>query len=146
MSQNMIVGIVVLGAFAMVLLTTFFKARFEYLQNVELIKHGINPNDNRIPRYLLRSIPGRYSLVFGIIFLSLGLGFVITYFVTSLWQNDHYMGGFALSLASLLGGIGFIALWKLTAPQRERALKIQEEFLLSQKLDFDFKPEKKPEE
>lgn len=134
----------------MVVLTTFFKARFEYLQNVELIRRGINPNENRIPRYLLRhlvlSIPGQYSLVFGIIFLALGLGFLIAFIVTGLWQNGHYMGGLAFSLASALGGTGFIAHWKLTARQRERALKIQEEMVLSQKLDLDSETEKKPEE
>ncbi|MCE5272453.1 hypothetical protein LLH00_14335 [bacterium] len=150
MTQNTIYGIVVLAAFAMGMLNTFIKARFEYLQNVELIKRGMRPKDKRIPRHSLRllslSIPGQYSIVFGIFFLSLGLGFVISFLISGLWQNDHYMGGLAFSLASLLAGIGCIAHWKLTAAQRERALKFQEEMLRSQDFDRDAEPDRKPEE
>jgi len=150
MTQNTIYGIVVLVAFAIGALNTFFKARFEYLQNVELIRRGIKPNDKRTQRQSLRhlglSIPGQYSIIFGIFFLSLGLGFVISFLISGLWQNDHYMGGLAFSLASLLAGIGCIAHWKLTAPQRERALKFQEEMLRSQDFDLNSEPEKQPEE
>ncbi len=127
-----------LGAFVMIVLIVYFGVHRKHMENVELIKRGINPEKYNI------KLPGKLGLPFGVVFLALGLGFMISMLMVGEAFERHNAEALGFTLASLIGGIGLIIYWKLTAADRERALKIKEELLL--RPGTDFAPDVKPEE
>ncbi|MBW7995245.1 MAG: hypothetical protein FVQ81_01490 [Candidatus Glassbacteria bacterium] len=123
-----------IAGFAALVLIVYFGVTRKHSENVELIKRGINPEKYNI------KLPGRLGLPFGVVFLALGLGFLIAMIATGKMYHTNELGW---ALASLIGGIGLIIYWKMTASDRERALKIKEELLL--RPGTDFAPDNKPE-
>ena len=133
------VVLVPLALFAMIVLIVYFGLTKRHALNVELIKRGINP-----AKYDIK-LPGRLGLPVGVILLAIGLGAVVSILVTGEMSDPD---AFWFFLACLFGGIGMIIYWKMTASDRERALKIKEDLIL--KPGPDFQPnaqiEQKPEE
>ncbi|MEW5961818.1 MAG: DUF6249 domain-containing protein [Chloroflexota bacterium] len=130
-------GLAGLAFFAMIVLIVYFGVTKKHAQNVELIKRGINPEKYNI------KLPGRLGLPWGVVFLALGLGSTIAMVISGDW---HDADEFGLALAGIIGGIGLIIYWKMTASDRERALKIKETLLLREGPDFEpngVKPEEK---
>ncbi len=123
---------------AMIVLIVYFGVTRKHAENIELIKRGINPEKYNI------KLPGKLGLPFGVVFLALGIGPLIAMIVTGQVLKTSNADELGLALASLIGGIGFIIYWKMTADDRERALKIKETLLLRE--DTDFTPDAKPEE
>lgn len=126
------------GAFAMIVLIVYFGVTRKHAENVELIKRGINPEKYNI------KLPGKLGLPLGVVFLALGTGPLIAQILTGRLLDRGNVGNLGLALASLIGGIGLIIYWKVTADDRERALKIKETLLLRE--GPDFAPDAKPEE
>ena len=125
----MLVAILVpLGFFVMVVLVVYFGVSRKHSERVELIKRGINPEKYDI------KLPGKLGLPLGVVFLALGIGPLLAQIITGDWQHTDELG---LALASLIGGIGFIVYWKMTAADRERALKLKEELILRPGPDFE---------
>ena len=114
-----------LGAFAMVVLVIYFVGSRRHLERMELIRQGINPTR------LQAHAPGTGSLLWGLLFAAVGLALVIFYAAV---ENDTDAIGFGLAL--LFGGAALLVYYKVTAPQRERALKLHEQHLaeISQQL------------
>jgi len=130
---EMVAILVSLGFFGMVVMVIYLGVSRKHTERVELIKRGINPEKYDI------KLPGKLGLPFGVVFLALGIGPLVAQLITGDWQHTDELG---LALASLVGGIGFIVYWKMTAADRERALKIKETLIL--KPGTDFEPERKP--
>ncbi|MBT4510683.1 MAG: hypothetical protein HOC20_00545 [Chloroflexi bacterium] len=124
---EMVAILVPLGTFAMVVLIVYFGVHRKHLENVELIKRGINPEKYQI------KLPGKLGLPWGVVFLALGLGSLIAMIIAGDLHDADELG---LALAGIIGGIGLIIYWRLTADDRERALKIKEELLLREGPDF----------
>ena len=124
-----------LGAFAMVVLIVYFGVSRRHSERVELIKRGINPEKYDI------KLPGRLGLPSGVILLALGVGFFVPTMIIGDWNDANEIGW---SLACIIAGVGLIIYWKITASDRERALKLKEELILRDGPDFE--PDRKPEE
>jgi len=113
-------GILVpLGLFAMVVLVIYFVGSRRHQERMELIKQGINPTRLQV------TAPGNGSLLWGLLLVAVGLALVIQY---AFVEQDHDTMGFGL--AALFGGAALLAYYKVTAPQRERALKLHEQHLV----------------
>ncbi len=123
-----VIGVLIpFGVFAMIVLIVYFAVHRKHVENVELIKRGINPEKYNI------KLPGKLGLPLGVVFLALGLGSLIAMIITGDLHDTDELG---LTLAGIIGGIGLIVYWKMTAADRERALKIKEELLLREGPDF----------
>jgi hypothetical protein len=106
----------------MIAAIVIYGASRRHQERMELIKKGVNP-------LLFTESSGNKSLWLGILAFGIGAALLIAKFVTS--SNDHDMltGGLILTFA----GIALIAFWKLTAGDRVRARRIQDE-LIAQEL------------
>jgi len=121
-----------LGAFAMVVLMVWIVISRGHKERMELIKQGINPETTKV------STPGTASLLWGLLLAAVGLGMVIT-FITGHGDDETL----AFGLVFLLGGVGLIVYYVLTKPQRERAMRLQEQLITAQAAQL--RPEKKVE-
>ncbi len=130
-----------LSFFAMVILIVYFVGKRNHAERMELIRRGIDPVPYNFRMKFHSGGSGQYSLLLGIILLAVSLAASLSF-----WTSDAVLktGGWMFMLSCLFGGAGFIIYWKLTAADRERALKIKEELLL--RPGNDFAPEVKPEE
>jgi uncharacterized protein DUF6249 len=118
------------GFFTMIILIVYFAVHRKHMENVELIKRGINPEKYNI------KLPGKLGLPWGVVLLALGIGPLIAMITTGEVLNSRNTDELGLALAGIIGGIGLIIYWKMTAADRERALKIKEELLLREGPDF----------
>lgn len=90
-------------------------AILRHKQQMELIRHGFNPAGE------FPACPGKKSLFWGILFLGFGLALLVSNF----WDFDEDL---MLSGFLFMGvGIALLVYWKLTAPDRERAMRLYEE-------------------
>jgi Flp pilus assembly protein TadB len=121
-----------LGAFAMVVLMVWIVISRGHKERMELIKQGINPDTTKV------STPGTGSLLWGLLLAAVGLGLVIT-FITGHGDDETLSFGLVL----LLGGVGLIVYYVLTKPQRERAMRLQEQLIAAQAAQL--KPQEKVE-
>ena len=121
-----------LGAFAMIVLVVYFVGSRRHQERMELIKQGINPDTTKV------STPGTGSLLWGLLLAAVGLGLVIT-FITGHGDDETLSFGLVL----LLGGVGLIVYYVLTKPQRERAMRLQEQLIAAQAAQL--KPQEKVE-
>ena len=121
-----------LGAFAMVVLIVYFGGSRRHQERMELIKRGINPASTKVPT------TGTASLLWGLLIVAAGLGMVITFIAG---YGDDATFGFGL--VGLLGGIALLVYYKLTKPQRERAMRLQEQLIAAQPTQL--KPQEKVE-
>jgi|GEM_PF-2309738 len=110
---------------SIVLIVYFLVSRY-HATRVEMIRQGINPL-----KYGIR-VPGQGMVVWGIIFLSLGIGGIVGIIV----KGAPNFLSIVFSVASVLGGIGFISYWKVSAADRERALRMKERMLSDSDLNF----------
>jgi preprotein translocase subunit YajC len=124
--------IVPIGIFTTVVLVVYFVGSRRHQERMELIKQGINPVSTKV------STPGTASLLWGLLLAAAGLGMVIT-FITG--HGDD--ATLAFGLVFLLGGVSLIVYYVLTKPQRERAMRLQEELISAQATQL--KPEEKVE-
>jgi hypothetical protein len=109
----------------------YFAISRKRAERIELIKRGVNPEKYDI------KLPGKLGLPWGVVFLALGLGPLIAMLVTGDAFSGHSTDELGLSLAGIIGGVGLIIYWRMTADERERALKIKEELMLREGKDFD---------
>lgn len=116
------------GVFAMIVLNTYFSESRQRAERMALIKRGVNPIKYDI------KLPGRLGLPWGVIFSAVGFGFFIPTIITGNWSEPAEIGW---SLACIIAGIGLIVYWKMTASDRERALRIKEEMINRTGLDFE---------
>jgi len=113
-----------IALFAMVVLIVYFVVRSHHAERMELIKHGINPAKYKI------HVPGKGVLVWGILFLALGIGGIVALMLVHYpAAGEEKFSTVFLSVAGILAGIGFIIYWIISAPERERALKMREQMM-----------------
>jgi hypothetical protein len=105
----------------MVVLIVIFIIHRYHSARMELIRRGINPMKYRV------RVPGQGMIGWGIVLLGLGLGGIAATIVTRNMIFQIIM----LSVAFALAGIGFIIYWKISAPERDHALKLKERLLFS---------------
>lgn len=110
-----------ISSFAMVVLVIWIIVSRSHNERMELIKQGINPATTKV------STPGTGSLLWGLLLTAVGLGMVIT-FITGHGDDEILSFG----LVFLLGGISLIVYYVLTKPQRERAMRLQEQLIAAQ--------------
>lgn len=113
--------LVPLGSFAMIVLVIWIVISRGHKERMELIKQGINPATTKV------STPGTGSLLWGLLLAAAGLGMVITFIAG---HGDDETFGFGLVF--LLGGVGLIVYYVLTKPQREKAMRLQEQLITAQ--------------
>jgi len=116
----------------MVVLIVYFSVSRSHKERMELIKQGINPATTKV------STPGSGSLLWGLLLAAAGLGMIITFIAG--YGDDETFG---FGLVFLLGGVGLIVYYVLTKPQRERAMRLQEQLIASQAAQL--KPQEKVE-
>lgn len=119
------------GTFAAIVLIVYFLVRSLHEQRMALIRKGVNPL-----KYRRTHFSGQYSLFWGILCFSLGMGWTLALLFTGHWKDQHSVGAFGFSLAAILGGIGFIVNWKVTAPEREQMRKMLEQQFTRTGTDF----------
>ena len=119
-----------ISSFAMVVLVIWIIVSRSHNERMELIKQGINPATTKV------STPGTGSMLWGLLLTAAGLGMVIT-FITGHGDDET----FGFGLVFMLGGIGLIVYYILTKPQRERAMRLQEQLIDAQASQL--KPEEK---
>ncbi len=109
------------GAPAAVIITI---AVLKHRQKMELARHGINPNA------VIINYPGKGPLLWGMIFLGLGIAAV----ASALYDFDHDL----MQVGFLFLGVGIALLiyWFLTVPERKRAMQLYEERMLAERDDF----------
>lgn len=95
-----------------------------YKERVELIRQGINPDSNT----LTLSFPGAKALMWGLIFLAVGLAGIIHTLVMGRIGDREL---FFLAIASVMVGLAMLLYYRLIADQRERAREIQEQLIAS---------------
>ena len=110
--------LVPLGLFGMVTAVIIFIASRRHGERMELIKKGISPITFNPPRR------GNWTLLFGLIFVSIGLSLLISLLIG--YTDDESLVG---ALICLLGGGSLLLYWKLTAGDRERAIRAYERYL-----------------
>ena len=118
--------------FTMIVLIVYFVGSRRHKERMELIKQGINPASTKVPTQ------GTGSLLWGLLLVAAGLGMVITFIAG---YGDDATFGFGLVF--LLGGVALIVYYKLTKPQRERAMRLQEQLIAAQAVQL--KPAEKVE-
>ena len=102
----------IIGTFGIPSLVIIVLARFRHNQNMELIRHGINP-DNTLPAY-----PGNKSLFFGFLFTGIGIALIIAKLIAG---GFHDLAGGIVLFGS---GIAFLTYWKLTATDRDHQRRL----------------------
>lgn len=117
----MLNSLVPIAMFAMVVLIIYFVGSRRHQERMELIKQGINPATTKVPTQ------GTGSLLWGLLLAAAGLGMVITFIAG--YGDDETFG---FGLVFLLGGVGLIVYYVLTKPQRERAMRLQEQLITAQ--------------
>ncbi|MFC1509387.1 DUF6249 domain-containing protein [Candidatus Omnitrophota bacterium] len=95
----------------------------QHTERLELIKRGMNPVKVAPPR------TGSKSLFLGLVLVAIGLSLLIS-FVVNNKDSETLTGGLIL----LLGGVSFLAYWKMTAGDRERAVQAYEQHLENEKM------------
>ncbi len=113
--------LVPLGSFAMVVLILYFVGARRHKERMEMIRQGM-PLPGRV------STPGTIGLGLGLLFVGFGLANVISFIF------GFAGGGYTLpkGLMFLFGGIGLLIYYKVTAPQRERVMRLQEKQITEQ--------------
>lgn len=92
-------------------------AQLRHNEKMELIRQGIRPEED-VPRY-----PGRKSLLWGMLLAGLGFAAVIS----ALWRPDTDLIRFGFLFIG--AGVALLVYWKVTAPEREREIRLIEERL-----------------
>ncbi len=95
-------------------------AVLRHRQKMELVRQGINPN-TAVPSY-----PGNKPLLWGLILIGLGVAGI----VTSIYDSDHDFMRFGI--LSLGAGIALLVYWKVSEPDRKRAMRLYEEKFMTE--------------
>ena len=113
--------LVPLTVFASITAIVIFIASRRHNERMEMIKRGINPVRLAPPK------TGGKTLLFGLICIAVGLALLISVLSTGFARTDH--DTLSIALMFLLGGVSLLVYWKLTAGDRERALRAYERHL-----------------
>ena len=108
-------------AFVAIILPIILIARYRHSERMELIRQGIHPV-SPVP-----AVPGRKSLLWGLLFLFLGVGLIVLGLILHKYYDFFTAGIICLSI-----GVALLIYWKVTTPDRQRLTKIYEEKLLSE--------------
>jgi len=125
------VAAVFICGFAAVVLIAYFTVSRSHKERMELIKQGVNPVSTKV------STPGTASLLWGLLLVAAGIALVIFVIV------DGDTDSLGIGLMFLFGGLGLILYYRITKPQRERAMQLQEQLISAQAAQL--KPEEKAE-
>ena len=107
--------------FASITAIVIFIASRRHNERMEMIKHGMNPVRLAPPR------TGGKTLLFGLICIAIGLALLISVLSMGFSRSEH--DTLLIALMFLLGGVSLLVYWKLTAGDRERALRAYERHL-----------------
>ena len=124
--------LVPLIVFASITAIVIFIASRRHNERLEMIKRGINP---------IRLVPpktGGKTLLFGLICIAIGLALFISVLATGFDRHEH--DTLSISLMFLLGGASLLVYWKLTAGDRERAIRAYERQLAEESKKQETKP------
>jgi hypothetical protein len=112
--------LVPLGFFALAIAIVYVVITTRHKERMELIHRGINPNRPEAPS------TGTKSLLWGMIFVALGLAGVICFIILGRIEEPAML---YFAVAGLVTGGAMLLYHKMTAPQRERAMKLYEKHL-----------------
>jgi len=110
-----------LGLFGMITAIVIFIASRQHKERMEMISRGINPVRLAPPK------TGGKTLLFGLIFIAIGLALLISVLSLGLSRTEHDI--LFIAPLFLLGGFSLLVYWKLTAGDRERAFRAYERHL-----------------
>lgn len=112
--------LVPLGMLLFAAVIVYIVVSTRHKERMELIHRGINPNRPETPS------TGTKSLLWGMIFAALGLAGVISFIILGRIEEPAML---FFAMAGLVTGAALLLYHKLTAPQRERAMKLYEKHL-----------------
>ena len=119
---NLLKGILIpIAVFTAIVLPIIFIARYRHNERMQLLRQGINP------AITLPEIPGKKSLLGGLVLIFLGSALLI-YSLVVHKQSDILK----FSIVFLSIGAALLVYWKVTAPERQRLTKLYEEKLLTE--------------
>jgi hypothetical protein len=104
-------------------------AILKHRQKMEMVRQGINPNAD-IPAY-----PGKGPLLWGMILTGLGVALIASALYES--KHDHMRFGFLF----LGAGIGLLLYWKISVPERNRAIQLYEKRM---RMEKEYTSERRP--
>ena len=116
------INLIIFGSIAVIVI---FVTSRNHAERMELIKRGMNP-----VRRVAPPRTGSKSLFLGLVLAAIGLSLLISCVFSNDFDNEKLTAGLML----LLGGASFLAYWKLTAGDRERAVKAYEQHLENEKM------------
>ena len=116
------INLIVFGFIATIVI---FVTSRQHTERMELIKRGMNPVRVAPPRTISK------SLFLGLAGVAIGLSLLISvFFNKSHFDHDTLTAG----LIVLFSGVSFLVYWKMTAGDRERAVRAYEQHLENEKI------------
>jgi len=116
--EYLVAILIPLGFFAAVVLVVYFVTLRRHAERMEMIRQGFYPKDNII------KIPGTRSLFWGLILIALGIAGIIYFIVIGKIDDPDNL---YLVLAACISGAASLLYYRLSAPQRERAMRLYEQ-------------------